>query len=83
MGVMKKVHVIYYALLRQERGMAEETVDSHAASARELFHELKTLHGFKLSETHVKVAINSKMASWDTPFESGDTVLFIPPVAGG
>lgn len=80
---MKKVHVIYYALLRQERGMAEETVDSQAASARELFQELKSRHAFKLSETHIKVAINSKMASWDSPFESGDTILFIPPVAGG
>jgi molybdopterin converting factor small subunit len=80
---MKKVHVVYYALLRQERGVAEETVDSQAESARELFHELKNRHGFKLSESHIKVAINSKMASWDTSFESGDTILFIPPVAGG
>lgn len=80
---MKKIHVVYYALLRQERGMAGETVDSQAASARELFHELKNLHGFKLSESQLKVAINSKMASWDASLAPGDTVLFIPPVAGG
>lgn len=80
---MKKIHVVYYALLRQERGLSGETVDSDAVSVRELFHELKTLHGFKLSESHLKVAINSKMASWDASLDQGDTVLFIPPVAGG
>lgn len=80
---MKKLHVVYYALLRQERGIAQETIDSNAVSARELFLELKKLHSFKLSEAHIKVAINSKMASWDAALEENDTVLFIPPVAGG
>ena len=83
MQKMKTIDVIYYALLRQERGKPSEKVKSNAASARELFQELRRLHGFKLEESHVKVAINSKMASWDDELRSGDTVLFIPPVAGG
>lgn len=80
---MKTINVIYYALLRQERGQPSEKVESSASSARELFQELKQLHRFKLEEREIKVAINSKMASWDDELNSGDTVLFIPPVAGG
>ena len=83
MQKMKTINVIYYALLRQERGKPSEKVESSASSPRELFHELKQLHRFKLEEAHVKVAINSKMASWDDNLSAGDTVLFIPPVAGG
>jgi molybdopterin converting factor small subunit len=80
---MKKIQITYYALLRQERGCAQETVSSCAATARELFNELKAQHGFKLSEAQIKVAINAKAAAWDTPLNEGDAVLFIPPVAGG
>ena len=80
---MKNVHVVYYALLRQERGLSEETVESQALSPKELYQELKEKHHFKLGEAQLKVAVNSKMAEWDTPLNAGDTVLFIPPVAGG
>lgn len=80
---MPKIHVIYYALLRQERGVTQETVESAAATARELYDELKRTHGFRLVESQVRVAINSAVSSWDTPLKAGDTVMFIPPVAGG
>lgn len=80
---MKTIHVTYYALLRQERGLAEETIHSEAVTIRELYRELAGQHAFKLSEALVKVALNSKVASWDTPLTNGDAVLFIPPVAGG
>lgn len=78
-----KIHVTYYALLRQERGLSQETVDSQAKTVGELFSELKALHGFKLSEVQVKAAVNAQVASWDAPLCDGDTVLLIPPVAGG
>lgn len=80
---MKKINVVYYALLRQERGRTEETVDFEKNTVGELFAELKTLHQFKLSESQVKVAVNSKISSWDTSLIDGDSVVFIPPVAGG
>ncbi|MES2274315.1 MAG: MoaD/ThiS family protein [Chlamydiota bacterium] len=79
----KTIHVTYYALLRQERGLPEETIESEAKTARELFNELKVRYSFKLSEHQVKAAINSKVASWDSPLNSGDRILLIPPVAGG
>jgi molybdopterin converting factor small subunit len=79
----KRIHVVYYALLRQERGLAQETIDSEAKTLRELYNELKTEHSFKLSESQVKASINSKIVSWDAELQHGDAVVFIPPVAGG
>lgn len=79
----KTIRVIYYALLRQERGLAEETVESQAITVEELFRELKALHSFRLTPLQVKVAINSKIADWNTPLQNGDVILFMPPVAGG
>ena len=31
----------------------------------------------------LKVALNSEFSDWQTPLKHGDTVVFIPPVAGG
>jgi molybdopterin converting factor small subunit len=81
--MQKKIRISYYALLRQERGLAEETITSEATTVRELYQELKARHTFKLSEAQIKASINSKIASWDTPINEGDNVLLIPPVAGG
>ena len=80
---MKKINVVYYALLRQERGQSEETVEFLSDTVRELFAELKALHQFKLLDSQVKVAVNGKVCSWQTSLVDGDSVVFIPPVAGG
>ncbi len=80
---MKKIQVVYYALLRQERGLTQEKIESAASTARELYDELRRQHQFKLQESQVRVAINSAVSSWDAELNSGDTVMFIPPVAGG
>ena len=79
----KKVHIFYYALLREERGVSEETLETSAQSAQELYEELKKKYHFKLSADILKVAINNEFANWDTLLKSGDKIIFIPPVAGG
>lgn len=79
----QKIRVIYYALLRQERGLSEEYFSCSASTAQELFNQLKALHSFSLSTEQVRVAINSKVSSWEAPLNEGDTLLFMPPVAGG
>ncbi|MCB1066671.1 MAG: MoaD/ThiS family protein [Simkania sp.] len=81
--MIKQIHIVYYALLRQERGVPEETVEFEKNTVRELFNMLKSLHSFRLSESQIKVAVNSKVATWDTLLSEGDSVIFIPPVAGG
>ena len=80
---MKSVRVRYFALLREQRGLDEETVATTAGSASELYEELRARHGFALGAERLRVAINDSFAPWEAPLTDGDALVFIPPVAGG
>jgi molybdopterin-guanine dinucleotide biosynthesis protein A len=79
----RALRVQYFALLREQAGCAEETVESGAATPRELLAELRRRHPFTLPENVLKVAINGDFAPWEQPLRADDSVVFIPPVAGG
>lgn len=79
----RRLRVQYFALLREQARCSDETVDSTAATPRELFAELTARHGFSLPAQMLKVAVNTEFADWSRPLAAGDTVVFIPPVAGG
>jgi molybdopterin synthase sulfur carrier subunit len=80
---MKTIRVYYYAILREARGRAEDTVKTNACTARELYEELKKQHGFRWPAEKLKVAINDEITDWATVLKSDDEVAFLPPVAGG
>ena len=80
---LKKIHINYYALLREERGISQEIFQTKARTAQELFEELKNLYHFRLSTDLIKVAINNEFSDWQTELKSEDHIVFIPPVAGG
>jgi molybdopterin-guanine dinucleotide biosynthesis protein A len=79
----KTLRIQYYAILREQAGGSEETLDSNAATPAELYEELRRRHPFQLAPAQLKVALNSEFSDWHTPLKHGDTVVFIPPVAGG
>ena len=79
----RTLRVQYFALLREQARCSDETVDTAAATPRELFAELTARHGFSLPAAQLKVAVNTEFADWSRPLAAGDTVVFIPPVAGG
>lgn len=81
--VAKTVRVQYYAILREQAGRSEETLDTSASTPTELYAELRQRHPFQLAPAQLKVALNSEFSDWQTPLKHGDTVVFIPPVAGG
>ncbi|HEU5081474.1 MAG TPA: MoaD/ThiS family protein [Opitutaceae bacterium] len=78
-----KLHLTYFAILREQRGATEETVETDAPTARDLYDELKLRHRFSLPAERVRVAINGDFSDWSTELEDGQRVSFIPPVAGG
>ncbi|MBI5705539.1 MAG: MoaD/ThiS family protein [Armatimonadetes bacterium] len=78
-----KVTIQYFAALRDQRGLSEEALETSATTCRELYRELAERHGFRLKEQHVRAAINLEYVGLDTPLRDGDTVVWIPPVAGG
>jgi len=79
----KTLKIGYYALLREQRGISEETIESSAKTPEELYAALKEAHGFSLDAPQLKVVVNDAFKPWDTPLKSNDNVVFIPPVAGG
>ena len=79
---MKNITIEYFAVLREHAGRDNESRDTGAATAGELFVEVSEQYSFpELSS--IKVAINDEFSSWDAQLQEGDSVVFIPPVAGG
>jgi len=79
----KTIHIRYYALLREERKKSSEKVLTQAKTVEELYQELRAKYHFKLNTHMLKVAVNDAFADWNTKLKNEDTVIFIPPVAGG
>jgi molybdopterin converting factor small subunit len=44
---------------------------------------LRARYGFSLPCDRVRAAVDENFVAWDTPLRDGQTVVFIPPVAGG
>ena len=80
---MTVVNLQYYAQLREQAGMSGEQIVTTASSLRDLYEELRAVHGFSLAVDALKVAVNTQFSAWDRPLRDGDTIVFIPPVAGG
>lgn len=82
-GEPRELRVQYFALLREQAGRRDESIVTRAATPRELYAELRVRHRFTLGAEHLKVAVNSEFSAWTRPLAAGDSVVFIPPVAGG
>jgi molybdenum cofactor guanylyltransferase len=78
-----QLKIQYFALMREQAGRSEETVETSAATPADLFSELNARYGFTLSREQLKVAVNSEFSEWTRRLSAGDAVVFIPPVAGG
>ncbi len=80
---MKSIDIEYYAILREQRGLSSETVQTTADTAKDLYVELTDQHQFSMTLDTLKVVVNEEFRKWDHALNEGDTVVFIPPVAGG
>jgi molybdopterin converting factor subunit 1 len=79
----RTVHVQYFAILREQRGLAEEKLTTAAATPGALYEELRVLHGFTLPADRVRAAVNEEFVAGTASLREGDRLVFIPPVAGG
>tara|TARA_B100000900_G_scaffold361129_2_gene333631 strand:- start:7731 stop:7970 length:240 start_codon:yes stop_codon:yes gene_type:complete len=78
-----KIQIEYFALLKEQRGTSIETIETKAANPEILYSDLKRQYSFSLEPSVLKLAVNEDFANWDYSLKDGDTVVFIPPVAGG
>lgn len=79
----KTVHIKYFALLRDERGLAAESISTDAATLAELYNEIRRKHDFSLPIERMSVAVNDDFADWCSGVNDKDVIVFVPPVAGG
>jgi molybdenum cofactor guanylyltransferase len=82
-GGALRIRIQYYALFREQAGRSEETLETNARTPAELYIELQSRYPFQLAASQLKVAVNTDFRDWHSPLNAGDTVVFIPPVAGG
>jgi len=80
---MITIHVQYFAILREQRGLTAETLVTAAPTPAALYEELRGQHGFTLPADRVRAAVNDAFVTASAALRDGDRVVFIPPVAGG
>ncbi len=77
------IDISYFALLREQRGLPREKLQTDHSTAADLYRDLQARYGFTLPVDRLRVAINGEFVPWPAPLREGDELVFIPPVAGG
>jgi molybdopterin synthase sulfur carrier subunit len=80
---MPALTVQYFAILREQRGLAQEKIATSSATPAALYEELRARHGFTLPADSVRAAVNDEFVAATVALRDGDCVVFIPPIAGG
>jgi molybdopterin synthase catalytic subunit/molybdopterin converting factor small subunit len=76
------ITVLVFGPLRERVGAGEVHVDG--ATVQDVWDELVRRHpSAAVDAASVRAARNLGYCTWETAVESGDTIAFIPPVAGG
>ncbi len=79
---MDDITVLVFGPLRERVGVAEVHVDG--ATVQEVWDELVRRHpAAAVDAGAVRAARNLNYCEWTTAVQGGDTIAFIPPVAGG
>jgi molybdopterin converting factor subunit 1 len=78
-----QVRIQYFAVLREQAGVAEETVETRAVTPAELYEDVRVARKLSLARSLLRVAVNDEFCEWSQRLQPGDRVVFIPPVAGG
>ena len=84
-----RIQVILFANIKELLGCKNKEVDlPHGQTVAHLCRQLVGLGDqwaalFGEPSAQLKVAVNQRMASWDTELRDDDEVAFFPPVTGG
>lgn len=77
------IRVSYFAGLRDQAGVSEETCELPSCSALEVYQYLAKKYDFDVAPRFIQFALNSEFVSRETLVQSGDHLVFVPPVSGG
>lgn len=79
----KTITIKYFAVLREQTDRSSESVHTTVQTPEELFRKISQKYELYLPTESMKIAINDEFSSWTARLHDGDTVAYIPPVAGG
>ena len=82
-----KLHLLYFARLRERFGLAEETLDFDGTTAAQLIAHLQARGGVWAEELDgsraFRVAVNQDIVALDAALPDHAEVAIFPPVTGG
>jgi molybdopterin converting factor subunit 1 len=78
-----KINIIYFASLKDQSNKSNEKIQTESKTVDDLFNELNVKYSFKVPKNNLRVAINEEYKEFSSKLNENDTVVFIPPVAGG
>ena len=78
-----RLHVRFFAVLREQAGCSAVTVETSSGTPAALYAELQSGYALTFPAALLRVSINERYADMAAPLNTGDRVVFIPPVAGG
>ncbi|MEI6175625.1 MAG: MoaD/ThiS family protein [Verrucomicrobiota bacterium] len=76
-------HILYFGLLAERRGVAEESVESAACDPSAVYQEINSRHPLGMAFADIRAAVNDEFVSRDHPLKDGDRLAFLPPMSGG
>lgn len=82
------VNILYFASLREQVGLAHESIALPAVATVAGLIEMLRARGGEWPDALAankpwRVAVNQEIAAFDTPLKSDDEVAIFPPVTGG
>lgn len=79
----RTVTVRYFAVLRERRGLSQESWTTESDTVGALINELLATHRLGLPPALIRAAVGQNFVEPDTPVIDGMDLVLIPPVAGG
>jgi molybdopterin synthase sulfur carrier subunit len=82
-----KRDILYFAWLRERIGLPRESVETDAATVKDLVAELAARderHAMAFSDVSaLRVALDQELRDFDAPLDGVREVAFFPPMTGG
>src|SRR3984893_10111510 len=72
-----QLKIQYYALMREQAGSSEETLETSSVTPTDLYGELTARYGFTLVREQLKVAVNSEFSDWSRRLAGGGPRAFL------
>ena len=78
-----KITVLYFGQLKEQAGMASESLEMENATVAELYRQLKERHGLSMPFENLRAARNETFCKGTEAIRADDVIAFMPPMSGG